>query len=125
MKEAIHTLWTQAGGGRPPGELLNTPPTAQSLWSELGPLTIVLGAVLLLGLVLFFAVYLWKRAPVEDVVSAAGAHHHHPHRGKRRKRLRQHRPRNPTLAETGGLPPLRDEPPPSPPQPPPPAATSP
>lgn len=29
------------------------------------------------------------------------------------RRRRQHRPRNPTLAETGGLPPLRrDEPPP-------------
>ena len=33
--------------------------------------------------------------------------------GKHRKRRRQERPRNPTLAETGGLPPLRadDEPP--------------
>jgi hypothetical protein len=27
--------------------------------------------------------------------------------GKRRKRRREHRPRNPTLAETGGMPPLR------------------
>ena len=36
--------------------------------------------------------------------------------GKRRRR-RQHRSRNPTLAEIGGLPPLRQvDPPPSPPQ---------
>jgi membrane protein implicated in regulation of membrane protease activity len=31
---------------------------------------------------------------------------------KRRKRRRKHRPRNPTLAETGGLPPNRPERPP-------------
>ena len=35
-----------------------------------------------------------------------------PKRRKWRRRRRDHRPRNPTLAETGGLPPLRtDEPP--------------
>jgi hypothetical protein len=41
--------------------------------------------------------------------------HHHRHR-RRRIRRREHRPRNPTLAETGGLPPIRDPemPPPSP-----------
>jgi len=30
---------------------------------------------------------------------------------RRRRRRREHRPRNPTLAETGGLPPIRDQPP--------------
>jgi hypothetical protein len=34
----------------------------------------------------------------------------HKHR-KWRRRRREHRPRNPTLAETGGLPPLRRDPP--------------
>lgn len=34
--------------------------------------------------------------------------------GRRRRRRRHHRPRNPTLAETGGLPPVRSEPPPAP-----------
>jgi hypothetical protein len=29
--------------------------------------------------------------------------------GRRRRRRRRHRPRNPTLAETGGLPPVRGE----------------
>ena len=35
-------------------------------------------------------------------------------RRKRRRRRRAHRPRNPTLAETGGLPPIRSERPPEP-----------
>ena len=34
--------------------------------------------------------------------------------GKRGRRRRSHRRRNPTLAETGGLPPLRNQPPASP-----------
>lgn len=43
-------------------------------------------------------------------------HHHHRHRGvrlfgshRRRRRRRKERPRNPTLAETGGLPPPRTD----------------
>ena len=36
--------------------------------------------------------------------------------GRRRRRRRRHRPRNPTLAETGGLPPIRQDGPPAPPQ---------
>jgi hypothetical protein len=32
-----------------------------------------------------------------------------PHRRKWRRRRREHRPRNPTLAETGGLPPIRPD----------------
>jgi len=32
-----------------------------------------------------------------------------PHRRKWRRRRRDHRPRNPTLAETGGLPPIRQD----------------
>jgi hypothetical protein len=35
-----------------------------------------------------------------------------PHRRKWRRRRRDHRPRNPTLAETGGLPPIRQPRPP-------------
>jgi hypothetical protein len=37
--------------------------------------------------------------------------HRHRHHGKKRKR-REHRPLNPTLAQTGGLPPIRTEEPP-------------
>ncbi len=33
-------------------------------------------------------------------------HHHH----RRRRRRREHRPRNPTLGETGGLPPTKTDP---------------
>src|SRR5437879_2977197 len=34
-----------------------------------------------------------------------------PHRHRKWRRRREHRPRNPTLAETGGLPPIREGPP--------------
>lgn len=111
MKEVMIILWSQAGGGRPPGGLLDTPQTVKSLWSEVSAVTVVLGAALVVGLVLFLAVYWWKRAPGEGGVAASGSPGHRACRGKRRKRLPRHRPRNPTLAETGGLPPLRDEPP--------------
>lgn len=39
----------------------------------------------------------------------SGEDHHH-HRRRRRKRRREHRPRNPTLSETGGLPATKPEP---------------
>ena len=42
-------------------------------------------------------------APKDD--SGHGRHHHRRHRRQRR----DHRERNPTLAETGGLPPLRED----------------
>jgi FtsZ-interacting cell division protein ZipA len=38
-----------------------------------------------------------------------------PRRRKWRRHRREHRPRNPTLAETGGLPPIRQDRPPQPP----------
>ena len=38
-----------------------------------------------------------------------------PKRRRWRRRRREHRPRNPTLSETGGLPPFRSEGPPAPP----------
>ena len=82
-----------------------------------------LGLVTLL--ILFWAVFLRKRrrrrqehhhsskpaevaqAPAEeDVASPSGK------RRRRRRSGRSHRPRNPTLAETGGLPPIRLESPP-------------
>jgi hypothetical protein len=114
MTEGIlSSMLAQGGSGPSARELLNAPQTAKSLWGELSTVTVVLGAALLVGLLLFLAVWWWKRAPESDSISVSGPHH--AHRGKRRKRLRSHRPRNPTLAETGGLPPLRDEGPPPPP----------
>ena len=56
--------------------------------------------------------------PIEEKsIEHQNQHHHHRHRGRRkyRRRREEHRQRNPTLAETGGLPPLREAPsPPSP-----------
>jgi hypothetical protein len=44
---------------------------------------------------------------LDESGSESGGHRRHRRRHRRRKR--DHRPRNPTLAETGGLPPPRDE----------------
>lgn len=38
----------------------------------------------------------------------------HGEKKRRQRRRREHRPRNPTLSETGGLPPIRTEAPPGP-----------
>jgi len=88
------------------------------------------GIVLILGLPLLLAVgiFIWaaffrkRRRPHEH------RHHHSPPTGtgsstekkawsswfsrRRRRRRRRERGRNPTLAESGGLPPMRGEPPP-------------
>ena len=46
----------------------------------------------------------------EPETAAAAEDEAQPHRHQRRKiHRREHRPRNPTLAETGGLPPVRDD----------------
>ncbi len=84
---------------------------------------LVIGVGVGLGLVLLLAVLVW-RSYFRKGSRAQETHHwdgeeededsqHNPSRRKRkRKRLRrEHRPRNPTLAETGGLPPLRSDPP--------------
>jgi hypothetical protein len=90
---------------------------------------ILLGAILLvtLSLLIWVLVFHKKRRRHQR--------HHRHHAGHREEfqksaggikeliqphqhyRRREHRPINPTLAETGGLPPLRGEKPPPPPQP--------
>ena len=100
-------------------------------WRKMEPGTreglVVFGALVLVILaVVLWAIY-FRKPPKR--------HHHHYHRKrshgsvdsngteilddslspkhqKKRKRRREHRPRNPTLAETGGLPPIRTEGPP-------------
>lgn len=75
---------------------------------------LILGAMgLVIGLVLIWAVFIRKpkvdkRAKVlepyveDEPRSSSG-------KKRRRKRRRAHRPRNPTLAETGGLPPPKND----------------
>lgn len=86
---------------------------------------IVLGVLVLLATLLFFWVFFLRRRPVElrgsPVLyrSRSGDASGTPVRRKRRKRRPDHPdnlPRNPTLGETGGLPPLRpdESPPPRP-----------
>ncbi len=100
------------------------PQDALAPWSSMSPAMretlILVGAMAFIALLIaLWAVFLRKRGR---------RRHHHPHRHHhsqtergpapeavpenrrrkwRRKRRRDHRPRNPTLAETGGLPPVR------------------
>lgn len=97
---------------------------------------LIVVAALAVASLLGFCVYIWSKKR---------HHHHHHHRGstkrystapakpsatdddedseteegkprhRRRRRKHNHRPRNPTLAETGGLPPLRQGDPTEPP----------
>jgi hypothetical protein len=93
--------------------------------SSKGSLAIIGAICLVTCLAVIWAVYL-RRRPNRH--SSRHSHYHSGSQrtapggsggadaepGKRRKwhrRRRAHRPRNPTLAETGGLPPLREEPP--------------
>ncbi len=89
-------------------------------------LLIVVSAALVVGLaLLIWAVFLRKRRDehdhpdphrTESIVEAPSSSGHHGRRKhkRRRRRRRDHRPRNPTLSQTGGLPSPRpeDQPPP-------------
>lgn len=87
----------------------NTPGMGQDL------LTVVGMAMVLLGLLMFWARFLRRRkrqrrhsdAVVADGQDENRQEQHHSHRHRHRRRRREHRGRNPTLAETGGLPPPR------------------
>jgi hypothetical protein len=106
----------------------DTLPANNQMLPESQDLMIVLGAILLVVLIVFFCVLLfrkdWKRQH---------RHHQRHHRKSYREQFqtttsgikelirqrrhwhrRENRPVNPTLAQTGGLPPIRktDEPPP-------------
>ena len=79
---------------------------------------------LILGVILFFSVYLYRtrrnnrprphkhsagRSEVVSMEPADESGERMRVRKKRRERIREHRPRNPTLQETGGLPPIRPD----------------
>ena len=107
-------------------------PVAQSTWTVLSDLMLIVGAgVGIAALLIVWVLYARKRrlsnhqhhrqhhhherssAPArppeparEEEGDDSDEHQHHHHR-RRRVRRRDHRPRNPTLAETGGLPPVR------------------
>jgi hypothetical protein len=92
-----------------------------TLGAQIYQILILAGIILAVGAMLFLVVYLFKRRGSNASDSSNSRHRHrhrrhrHWHSHRRRKRLTEHRGRNPTLAETGGLPPLRPEPPPKPP----------
>ncbi len=116
------------------GQLPNPLNPAQSLGKTSGLLLRDVLVIVATGLLLAFILVLWARwyvkrrkhhrhearstvtpalEPEEERGHHAHHHHHHRHRHRRRRRHEEFRNRNPTLAETGGLPPVRPDPPPT------------
>jgi hypothetical protein len=77
--------------------------------STLSQVLIYFGALFLVAL----AVFAWAIFRTQH--GRRHSHHYRPKPASKPQRLSEHRPRHPTLAEAGGLPPVRTEkPPPSP-----------
>jgi hypothetical protein len=103
----------------------NKSKAAPSLWS--GDTGLIIGAVLLVAAALFFWAFFVRKRPKQShgslVVERARAPGKEAHAADGRRRRRKKRPehpdnwgRNPTLEETGGLPPARPDEPEVPPQ---------
>ncbi len=113
-----------------------TIPIANRMPPEAVYVLIVLGATLGVAFLVFLGVLIFRKD--EGKRHHHRHHHHHHHRGSYREQIqktasgikdlirhrrhrgrREHRPLNPTLAQTGGLPPIRspDQPPGTPPPP--------
>jgi hypothetical protein len=100
--------------------LPGTPPSNAFTWG-LREILLIVGVGVVLGLILFLWVYLSRKDRREHEVSRTSkavypdeknsAHAPSGRRKLRRKRRHHpdHFPRNPTLGETGGLPPVRSE----------------
>ncbi|MST95318.1 MAG: hypothetical protein EXS33_08660 [Pedosphaera sp.] len=104
-------------------DLLLTKPTSQYTSNLTSLLVIVIGG-LILTVILFSLVYFFRsrrkpshrphrpaesRPPAPRVEADDESEDRIRVRKKRRERIREHRPRNPTLQETGGLPPVRPD----------------
>lgn len=104
-------------------DLLLTKPTSQYTSTLTSLLVIVIGG-LILTVILFSLVYFFRsrrkpshrphrpaesRPPAPRVEADDESEDRIRVRKKRRERIREHRPRNPTLQETGGLPPVRPD----------------
>lgn len=128
MKSIHSLLFCFLAQGQVPNPMLPDKPRGASVSSVMSrEVMAVLGIILALALVLFiWAFFIRKRKPVdphlraiepgptlpEPAESSGGAHrhrHHRRHRHRHRKRDGSHSQRNPTLQETGGLPPYRPD----------------
>jgi hypothetical protein len=111
----LYTLLAQAT------DPLNLAPTPAEPGRVLGlavkDLLLVIGAVLVVGAILFLWAYWTRRDPRRKAEKGARVLYHSNRQAEGKVRMRRRRsrhpdnlPRNPTLAEAGGLPPARDEP---------------
>ena len=107
------------GGALPPTTPLSSPEKEIEIWSNDMALMVGLGMVALLVLA-FFAKQAFsgkerrrkrvsesRSVPKVSALAEIESPRESKERRKRRKRKRSHRPSNPTLGETGGLPPKR------------------
>lgn len=99
-------------------------PASPQYYSNLKSILIITISGLLLAVIMFFGVYFYRTRrnnrlrPMNRTASRSGAKPMESAeetgervrvRKKRRERILEHRPRNPTLQETGGLPPIRSD----------------
>ena len=99
-------------------------PASPQYYSIVKSIMVITSSGLILAVILFFSVYFYRTRrtnrprPLHSTSSRAEAEPMEPAeetgervrvRKKRRERIREHRPRNPTLQETGGLPPVRSD----------------
>ena len=104
-----NTIMAMIGNDNLPTEV--TSPASLSQWLSSGVGLVVVVGVLLAVLLLLWAMYGRRR---KRGGAATLARSSAPVSKGRRKVRQEHRIRKPTLAETGGLPPLRDADPPKP-----------
>lgn len=100
------------------GEAISTlKEAAKPIWSQVSNSTrdtiIVLGGIIVVAAIVFCWAAFFRKRPRQSSSwhthhSSGGGHHNHHHH-KRRRRRHQELPRNPTLAETGGLPARRSD----------------
>jgi hypothetical protein len=118
------TKWLFLAASLPPGpngEPVQPAPLSSSSGLALQDILLLVGVVLVVALLLFAWVYLTRRNSRQTHSEMGGRLLYKPERrdgehGGRRMRVKRKRrshpenlPRNPTLAEAGGLPPIRPE----------------
>jgi len=125
MHTRLIVLLAQAGAQQLPPELGNVPVHRPVFTPEM---KLILGLAMAVALALFvWAFFIRKRRPADPRMKAIEpgpiteaepeeeSHHRHHRHGRHHRRHKKHRSqtrhrhRNPTLAETGGLPPVRPE----------------
>src|SRR5262249_41235923 len=103
-------------------ETIINQPVQKSVSTTFRDTVVIIGCALVLGAILFVGAYFYRKRhphhnhhqyPAPTDATEENSEDSHSHRRRRRRRRKpshpDKRPRNPTLSETGGLPPPRPE----------------